>query len=419
MKKFTFVGVMLFVLMLIAGILLAGCDSAAQDDTGEVNEIKVGILLPFTGSVAIIGDHNWKGHELAAKEINEAGGIKSLNGAKIKLVKADTTSDPKVGMTEVERLITEEKVVCVMGAYQSAVTYPTTTIAEKYQIPYIVPVAVKDDITDQGFQYTFRLAAKASWWARDQLKFLEFLEEESGIKVETLAFVYENTDWGQSTKEGLEYWMKELGLTEKYKVVLDEPYPAEAPDVTPVILKLKEVNPDVVLMVSYTGDAIKLSNAMAEMKFRPMAIIGNGAGHADPVFIESCGENAEYALTISEFANDSDNPEVVRVLKAFEESYGYPIPEPSVNGYACTYILADALERCGSTDPEKIRDALAETNISSGPATIVPFDLIEFGPDGQSIHSALIGMQVQNGKFNTVWPKAVAPAGNKPIFPMP
>ncbi len=418
MKRFRAMGVMLIVLLLVTCLPGLGCGPQTEGEE-DVTEIRVGILLPFTGAVAIIGDHNWKGHELAAKEINEAGGIKSLNGAKIKLIKADTTSDPKVGMTEVERLIVEEKVVAVMGAYQSAVTYPTTTVAEKYGIPYIVPVAVKDDITDQGFSYTFRLSAKASWWARDQLRLLDWLAEQSEIKPKTVAYIYENTDWGQSTKEGLEYWMKELGLEGKYEVVLDEPYPADAPDLTPVVLKMKEAQPDVLIMVSYTGDAIKLANTMAEMKFKPMAVIGNGAGHADPVFIESCGANAEYCCTIAEFAADSENPLVVRVLEAFERDYGYPMPEPSVNGYACTYILADALERCGSTDPAKIRDALAETRIDSGPAMVVPFDLIEFGPDGQSIHSALVGIQVQDGGFKTIWPPGVAPESNKAVFPIP
>lgn len=426
MRKASVVAVLLLI-FLVQCVLYSGCAPSEKKEAKEeekpaaeeIKEVRVGILLPFTGAVAIIGEHNWKGHELAAKEINEAGGIKSLGGAKLKLIKADSCSDPKVGMTECEKLIVENKVVTVMGAYQSAVTYPTTTTAEKYKIPYIVPVAVKDDITDRGFKYTFRLAAKASWWARDQLKLMMWLAEQSGVQPKSIAFVYENTDWGKSTRDGWLKWLKELGLDQKLEIVLDEPYPADAPDVTPVVLKLKEAKPDVVLLVSYTGDAIKLTNTMAEMKFNCMALIGNGAGHMDPVWVESCGKNAEYTFSVAEFAPDADDPLVLKVRAAFEKEYGYPMPEPSVNGYACTYILADALERCASTDPEKIRDALAETYITEGPATVVPFDIIEFGPDGQSIHSSLVGVQVQNGEFKTVWPPGVAPAANKPVFPMP
>jgi len=404
-----------------AVVLVISSSTIGVVGAGEVKEIKIGILLPFTGSVAIIGMHNWRGHELAVKEINEAGGIKSLGGAKLKLIKADSCSDPKIGMIEAERLILKDKVVCIMGAYQSSVTYPSSAIAEKYKIPYINPVAVKDEITERGFKYIFRIASKASWWAREALKYGMYMAEESGVWPKTIGFVYENTDWGKSTVKGYYEYMKKIGLDKKIKVVLDEPYPADAPDLTPVVLKIKAKKPDLIMFVSYTGDAIKLTNEIAKYKINCMAMIGNGAGHADPVWIKNTGKNCEYTCSITEFYADSTDPLVLKERAAFKKEYGYPMPEPSVNGYAATYVLADALERCASIDPQKINEALHRTHITEGPATIVPLtpNVMEFDEGGQSINAALVGIQVQKGEFKTVWPKEIAPAGNKIVYPIP
>ena len=113
------------------------------------------------------------------------------------MIYADSESKPEKGVAEAERLINTEKVNVLTGCWNSAVTYPTTAVAERYGIPFIVPVSVADKITEQGFKNVFRIAAKDTWWTRDQFAFLKDMEEEFGVKIEKLAFVYENGDWGK------------------------------------------------------------------------------------------------------------------------------------------------------------------------------------------------------------------------------
>jgi len=360
--------------------------------------------------------HTRRGHDMAVLEINEAGGIKALGGAKLELVYADSRGDPKIGMSEAERLIVQEKVIAIMGAYQSAVTYPSTEVAEKYKIPYLVSSAVKDEITERGFKYVFRLAAKASWWARDQMKAMVDIGTAAGDPAKTVAFVYENTDWGQSTVKGFYKYIEDNKLD--VKVVLDEPYPAGAADLTPVVLKIKAAKPDALLAVSYTSDAILLINTLAEQQVDLKAHIGSGAGHVDPEMIKACGKNAEGILSVTEFAGDINRPGLKEVMEKYRKLYNEPFPEPAANAYAIVYVLADALERAASTDPTKLRDALAATKLTTGPAMIVPFDTIEFDENGQSIHSAMVIVQWQNGELKTVGPAGVAPPENKPIWPM-
>ncbi|NIS62813.1 MAG: ABC transporter substrate-binding protein, partial [Proteobacteria bacterium] len=314
-------------------------------------DVVIGNILPLSGPVAPIGKVGREIREMAVEEINDAGGIKSMGGAKLKMIYADSRGDPKVAMTEAERLITKDKVVCITGAYQSAVTYPSTEVAERYKVPYLVPVSVRDAITERGFKYTFRVAAKASWYARDQISFIKALGERTGLMPKKLAFVYENTDWGTSTAEGWRPLAKEAG----FEVVLDEPYPANAPDLTPVVLKIKRAKPDFILFVSYIADATLLMNTIAEHEVDVMGMISSGGGHSDPKFIPNTGKNSLYHFDACEWEADLNRPGLKETNAKFKERYGYNISPEAANVYASMYVLKDALERAGSADPEKLR----------------------------------------------------------------
>jgi len=383
-----------------------------------VKEVKIGNVLPLSGDIAPIGQVGKMAREMAVEEINAAGGIKSLGGAKLKMLYADSRGDPKIGATETEKLIVRDNVVVVTGCYQSTVTYAATAVAERYKVPFLVPVSVMDKITERGFKYTFRLAAKASWWARDQIRFIDAMGKKTGKKAKTLALIYENTDWGQSTAEGWRELAPKYGL----KVVLDEPYPHAAPDLTPVVIKLKNSGADVALFVSYAADAILLTNTIAEMKVNCMAFIGSAGGHADPTYLKNTGENAHYWFDVAEWESDID-PQSQEIAKKFYERYELHMPAEAVDVYAAMYVLANALERAASTDPEKIRDALAKTYITTGPAMVVPYEVIEFDESGQNPHASLVIVQIREvgGKLErvSVWPAAAAREGYEPIWPIP
>jgi len=394
------------------GLFLAASPAAAADKV-----IKIGNVEPMSGPSASVGVQGKQAREMAVEEINAAGGIKSLGGAKLDLVYADSKSDPTVGVTETERLINTEKVNILTGCWNSAVTYPATQVAERYGIPFVVPVAVRDTITERGFKNIFRVAAKDSWWVRDQFRFLKDMQAETGTKLNTIAFVFENGDWGTGFAEK---WRK-LAEKDGYKVVLDEPYPSTATDLTPVVTKLKAANPDIVMLVSNAADAILLTNTMAEMQLKPKVVLTSGGGHADPKFLENTGDNAMGFFDEVEWNTDVNKPGAKETNAKFKKKYGYDMTGESVDAYASMYVIADALERAASTDPAKLREALATTKLTTGPAMIVSYDGVEFDKDGQNKNAGIVIVQVAkvDGKPQrvTVWPKSARRAGYTPVFP--
>lgn len=379
--------------------------------------IKIGNVEPLSGPSASVGVQGKQAREMAVEEINAAGGIKSLGGAKLELVYADSKSDPTVGVTETERLINTEKVNLLTGCWNSAVTYPATQVAERYGIPFVVPVAVRDTITERGFKNVFRIAAKDSWWVRDQFRFLKDMQEETGVKLQKIAFVFENGDWGTGFAEK---W-RELAKKDGYEVVLDEPYPSTATDLTPVVTKLKAAKPDIVMLVSNAADAILLTNTMAEMQVKPKVVLASGGGHADPKFLENTDTNALGIFDEVEWNTDVNKPAAKPANEKFKKKYGYDLTGESVDAYVAMYVIADALERAASTEPAKIRDALAATNLTTGPGMIVSYDGVQFDETGQNKNAGIVIVQVANvdGKPDrvTVWPKAARRAGYVPVFP--
>jgi len=407
-----------FLLALVAavGLILPlgqGGSAMAADQV-----VKVGNIIPLSGPSASVGQQGKNAREMAVEEINSAGGIKSLGGAKLEMLYADSESKPEKGVAEAERLINTEKVNVLTGCWNSAVTYPTTAVAERYGIPFIVPVSVADKITDQGFKNVFRIAAKDSWWTRDQFSFLKDMEAEFGAKVKKVAFVYENGDWGKGMDAGWQKLAKDGG----YEVVLDEPYPSTATDLSPVVQKIRRAQPDVLFLTSNAADAILLTNTMAEYKVKLKAIIGSGGGHADPSFLKAVGESARYIFDIVEWETDVNKPGAKEANEKYKKKYGYNLAGEAVDAYLAMYVLKDALERAGSLEPDKLRKALAETKLTGGPGMIVGYDAVEFGEDGQNKHASLVMVQINdigNGMERiTVWPKPARRAGYTPVFPM-
>jgi branched-chain amino acid transport system substrate-binding protein len=403
--------------MTAAAVLSLTLGSAGFGEAAQT--VKIGNIIPLSGPSAAVGIQGQKAREMAVEEINAAGGIKSLGGAKLELLFSDSKGDPTTGVTEAERMINSEKVHLLTGCWNSAVTYPTTQVAERYGMPFIVPVSVRDTITERGFKNVFRIAAKDSWWTRDQFQFLKDMQQEFGITIKNVAFVYENGDWGNGFAENWRAMAKAAG----YKVVLDEPYPSTASDLTPVVIKLKRANADVVFMTSNAADAILLTNTMAEMKVNVKAIIASGGGHADPSFITAAGKNAEYLFDIVEWEADLNRPGLKATNDRFKAKYGQNLNGESVDAYAAMYLIKDVLERAGSVDPAKIRSALASTKLCGGDVGLLAYDCIEFDATGQNKNASPVIVQLrQQGDTMdriTVWPKNVRRAGYTPVFPQP
>jgi len=385
----------------------------------EPTTIKVGILKPLTGAAATIGRKYVEAHRFAIEEINRNGGIKSLGGAKLEAVVADTESVPETGMTECEKLITLRKVVAILGAYQSSVTFPTTQVAERYGVPYIVPNSTSDVITERGFKYTFGVRQKASWYPISQFGFIRDVGEKTGVKAKTFAFIHEDTEWGMSTSEFWKKWMKKNGKKYGFKVLIDISYPHESADLSSEVTQLKAASPDVIVAASYTPDAILLGRTMHELDFRPkLGFMGSAAGHSDVTYIKELGPLAEGNFSFAGWSRDLKKPGVKEFAQKMDEKFGRgKWVWMEAYCYASMYVLKDALERAGSTDRNAIRDALAKSHICKGPATILPLEgeCLEFDEE-QQLHTYSVITQVQNGEFVSVWPFDIA--GKQVIWPV-
>lgn len=400
--------------MLVLGVflILAGFSSSLAAET-----IKIGVILPLSGPVAPIGKTAKSGLDYAVKEINESGGIKSLGGAQIELVYADSTGKPEVGLSEAERLILKDKVSALMGSYQSSVTYTSTEAAERYKTPYLVIISVMGKITDRGFKYVFRPTQKSSHQSGAMVDFLKSMGEQSGKKIKKVALVYENTAYGQSNVPVWKRKCEEHG----FEIILNEGYPHGSTDLTPIMIKLKRAKPDAVLNSSYISDMILLVKSAADVQFECVAWVSSGGGELDPKFIPAVGDLANYYFTVTPWQFDLvlAKPWINEVNKGFKAMTGTDLTTVSAMTYSNMYTMKDVLERAGSADKEKIRAALASTNITDGKAMILPFSKIEFDATGQNPNQRMIVSQFLDRKIRVVFPNEFTPPGIKAVWPMP
>ncbi|HYF19617.1 MAG TPA: ABC transporter substrate-binding protein [Ramlibacter sp.] len=402
-----------------AVVLTAAALTLTAGTALAADPVKVGYLIPLSGSAAAsIGQDMSKATHLAVKHINDAGGIKSMGGAKIQLLEADTRGDPKVAITEVERLVTREKVPVLLGAFQSGVTFPATAAAEKYRTPWVVDLAAKADITERGFKYVFRpTQVPAAANAESMADFVSYASKVTGRQAKTVAMVYENTDWGQDMANTLRSKFKAAGI----EVVLDEGYPPNSPDLRPLVLKIKGKKPDVVTVTSYAADAIQLHKLLAQMQVDAMAYVGSAAGQIDSNFIPTVGKDvSNLVFTTNGWAGYESaitTPFAKKFWDEFMAAHKVQPNELSVSAYGAMWVLKDALERAGKADPEAIRNALAKTRIEGTDLNkLLGYDIV-IDEKGQNTKKRFVMQQIVNGEYRTVWPEHVASKSHKMVWP--
>ena len=389
-------------------------------------EIKIGVLYPLTGAAASTGAELKGALELAADIVNNGakdipdlpfsggGGLPNLKGAKIKLVFADHQGNPQIGATETERLITQEKVAAVVGAYFSNVTATSSQVAERYKIPYLNPDSSSTSLTARNFKWFYRITPHDDLFVYNFFEFFKDLEVKKGIKVGQVALFNENTLWGNETSKLESKLAEERGVT----VVKSISYPAKSTQLTSEIQSLKSGKPQVVLQSSYLGDAILAMKTYKELNFSPDMILANNAGFTDTEFIRTLGQDADHIITREVWSLDlaKNKPIIGLVNELFRSRYKVNFTGNSSRTFTGLLTLADAINRAGSTDPEAIRKALSETNID-GKNTIMPWKGIKFDQQGQNTLGSGILVQIANGKYHTIWPFNLAT--REVIWPMP
>ncbi len=355
---------------------------------------KIGVINSMTGPEAPIGENLTNGIKLAEEDLK-------AKGIDVQLVWEDDTGKPQVGISAVEKLATRDDVVGIVGAYTSAVTNAVAKKAEQYKVPLVNPVASKEDITRQGYQWVFRVSATTDYYASILLD----MALELG-KPKSVAVLYENTDFGVSAGKSAHAYADKKGL----KVVFEEAYSKGSPDYRSTLVKVKSVNPDLVFMVSYVADAILLMRQAREIGITPMAFLGAGAGFATTAFAN------EKDISNGIFSSSQWTPQVKWPgAKEFGERYfkrfGKEPTYHAANAHTAMMVLGQVAAKANG-DREKIRHAL-DTGSWETLFGTVKFEDFE-GYTNQNRHQMLVE-QIQNGKHVTVWPPQLA--AGKPTWP--
>jgi branched-chain amino acid transport system substrate-binding protein len=373
--------------------------------------IKLGLLLPLTGQAAPVAEYVRMGNELAVAEINAAGGIKSLGGAKLELIVVDHQMKPEVGIAVAERLIKEQNVVALLGGYMSSVIYTSSQVGEKYQIPYIVEGGTANSICERGFKYVFRAIPNSSRYALDTMQAIKDISKGAGKDVKRVGLLYEMTLYGKSAAEEI----KKLATKMGFEVVADLPYPPNTTDFTLSIGKLKASNVDVVVTYPYVTDAIMMVKTMKEMNY-DKPVHGSG-GFLDPSFTQGLGKMAEYSFHSAYMSRHMKLPGAVKFYDNMMKKFGKAATSDAAYSYTGMYILKEGLEKAGSTDGKKLRDALAKLDIPNASWAVCSVGGVKFDEKGENLYARMATSQYLNGDWKVVWPLEVAVA--KPIWDVP
>jgi branched-chain amino acid transport system substrate-binding protein len=353
-------------------------------------DVNVAVMYPTSGSQARFGQMCVNAIKIAVDDINNAGGIKALGGAKINAIYADIQSETTVTRNQAERLMATGNLAAATGCYVSTYTLVATEVAERYKIPFITG-SVADKLTERGFKYTFQVSPKASHFGQLQMEFAA--KTAGGGK--RVAIIYEDTDYGTATSKGFIDGAKKAG----FEIVMTEPYTAKFTDATPLVNKIKAAKPDFLFPVSYITDALLIIRTMKQLNVNA-GIFGGGAGYIIPDFYRDMGKDGEYVFSAASWNYDLNCGDVARFADAYEKKHGEFLNE-----------------HAGSTDPQKVRDAMAKTNLTKGPGAAMPGCHVEFSEQGWNKQVHPVILQWQSGKLRTVYPASDSKV--KPAWPIP
>jgi branched-chain amino acid transport system substrate-binding protein len=401
--------VMTCLLFLVCALMIVTYSVSAAAEQEEV--IKIGAIYPLTGSVASLGINCQRGAMFAVDEINSKGGIL---GKKLVIEYGDSTGDPKIGMSEAERLITQKNVSALLGCYQSAVTVVVAQVAQKYKVPMITAISTADTITSKGYNYFFRLSPTNMMYLRDMVQIIVDYNQKYGTNMTRAAVMAENTLNGQESAKWAKYWGEQMGL----EMVDEIMYSHNAADLTSEVLTLKSQDPDIVFIDPYISDAILLVKTMHEQQFKPKIIVSKASGVIDPDFLPAVGEQGYGISTCVEWSEDFGKG--IEISDAFEERFGVAMNGHSAEVYTALWVLKTAIEKAGEPDTEKIQSSLENLKIDKefpdGPIIILPYDTIEFSNiemggtmhTNQNTYARVSIAQILEEKYKTIWPFDVA-----------
>jgi len=393
----------LTVLLLVTFLALVttGCGDDGSSDT----TVKVGVILPLTGSEAMFGEMEKNSFEMAYEELKAAGKT-TVGGKEIKLMYEDDQGKQDVARSATEKLVNQDKVAMLSGGYSSACTNVIAGSAQNANVPFLIVTGSSDDITKQGWNYVFRgTAAPASKYTG---AFWDMMEKV--VDPQSVAIIFENTDFGTSSSKGFRDECQKRGIN----IVFDQAYEHGAIDFKPMLANLRSTNPDMIFATSYVMDASMIVKQMKELDFNTKLFVGNGAGYTMPEFYQNAGTASDYVASTSLWIPNVAWPGAKDYFEKYKQKFG---KEPDYHGaqaYATMYVIADALGRATDLTNEGIQKALKQTDIQTimGPIKFEDWE----GFTNQNKPNTYV-VQWSKGKLEVIWPEDVKSASY--VYPVP
>jgi branched-chain amino acid transport system substrate-binding protein len=394
-----------------AGFCLALTAPAGAKVEGDT--IVLGAAVSLTGKYATNGKNTQDGYALAVKRVNELGGVKVGGKAyKLKIIYYDDESTSARGAQLVERLISQDGVQFVLGPYSSGLTKAIAPVTEKYRIPMVEGNGADRNLFTQGYRYMFAVLSTSDYYLRSAINLAAEEAQKAGKSPKSLkvAIAVENDNFSQDVRDGVVEDAKRWGM----QVVVDDKLPPELNDMSDTLTKVKAFNPDILVVSGHEKGAVLGVRQVAEMRIDvPMLALT----HCDSAqIIEKFGKSAEYAVCGSQWDRSLSYTDhwfgsAENYARMFEQEFHYEAPYQAAESSAAVLTFVDAFERAGSFDTEKVRDALAHTELTTfyGP--------IKFDQSGKNIVKSMVLYQVQDGKFKVVAPSKWA--SSRIVYPAP
>lgn len=379
--------------------------------------IKIGSIQPATGPLAVIGQAQRRGNQLAVDSINAGGGIKSLGGAKLELLLGDSESKAEVGRSEADRLI-KEGAVLLVGPFQSGVAMAIATLAEQRGVPFVMDVAALDEITQKGYRHVFRVFITAKGLVSGAIRYYKMVTDITGVTPKRAVVTNTADAFGKGMSGGFLKTLENAGLP--VQIVERIEYPLGIQDLSGEVAKIKSVKPDILFPISRIGDSVILVRELYKQRVPLMGIFAPGSpGWYEPEFVKDVDRLALYVMTNVPWINPL-SPVYQQANAKWEKRFRGYLDTNSAYAYTGVLVIADALERAGSTDTEKVLAALKQTNFKDHPLVGGP---VQFDDKGDNT-GALTGLvQIQPDpdllkRVKVILPKEFAQS-DKIVFPAP
>jgi branched-chain amino acid transport system substrate-binding protein len=397
-----------FAIASLATLLVAGTFGVATLAQAQ-DVITFGTALSLTGGMATEGSLVKEGYDFYVKHINEKGGIKVGNKTyKVAIKYYDDQSTAATSVQLYEKMINEDGIKLLLGPYSSGITFATSAVAEKYQVPMIAAHAATPAIYERGFKYIFATLTPLDQYTANTIK----MAAAANPRAQRVALISENALFPKSSGEAAAQQAKAAGL----EVVYNEIYPTGTKDFSAMLAAMKTKNPDLLLFAGYTGDATVVARQIAEVGI-PLKMFAVSLGPTLPGFISALGPKAEGILEPIQWAPNSPYKDEIfgwtaqQYADIFAKEYGRVPDYHPPQSTAALEVYQRALEKAGTLDPKKVRDEIAQTNIMTA------YGPVRFNEKGQNIAKGMLVVQVQNGKAVVVYPAEGAQA--KFVYPIP